>query len=167
MSLVTAVAVSPSGANERGVRTLTARDDLEGQILRELNALRRRHGLATLRVNHRLRAAADAHSAAMMTRGFFAHESADGSAFWKRVQRYYRQGPRSYWSVGENLLWSSPDVDAAAAVRMWVESPPHRKNMLNARWREVGLSAVHVESAPGVFGDIEVTAVTVDFGVRR
>ena len=42
-----------------------------------------------------------------------------------------------------------------------------RKIMLTARWREVGLSAVHVPSAPGTFGGREVTIVTADFGVRR
>jgi hypothetical protein len=50
---------------------------------------------------------------------------------------------------------------------MWLNSPPHKKNLLTARWREVGLSAVHVLSAPGTFGSREVTIVTADFGVRR
>jgi uncharacterized protein YkwD len=102
----------------------------------------------------------------MAAGGFFMHESADGTAFWKRVQRFYKEG-RGYWSVGENLLWSSPDVDAGGAIQMWLDSPPHRKNLLTARWREVGISAIHVAAAPGVFGGHEVTIVTADFGVRR
>lgn len=103
----------------------------------------------------------------MARRGFFAHESADGTAFWKRVQRYYPQGRYRFWAVGENLLWSSPSVDPAGAMRMWMASPPHRANLLTNRWREIGLSAVHVASAPGVYGGREVTVVTADFGVRR
>jgi hypothetical protein len=39
--------------------------------------------------------------------------------------------------------------------------------MLTARWREIGLSAVHVMTAPGTYGGREVTIVTTDFGVRR
>jgi hypothetical protein len=39
--------------------------------------------------------------------------------------------------------------------------------MLTTRWREIGLSAVHVASAPGAYGGREVTIVTTDFGVRR
>jgi hypothetical protein len=39
--------------------------------------------------------------------------------------------------------------------------------LLTARWREVGLSAVHVNSAPGVYGGNAVTILTADFGVRR
>jgi hypothetical protein len=50
---------------------------------------------------------------------------------------------------------------------MWLDSAAHRKIMLTARWREVGLSAIHVTSAPGTFGGREVTIVTADFGVRR
>jgi uncharacterized protein YkwD len=47
-----------------------------------------------------------------------------------------------------------------------MNSPPHRANLLSPRWREVGLAAVHVGRAPGVYGGREVTIVTADFGVR-
>jgi uncharacterized protein YkwD len=160
-----AVAASPTSARQHAPSGLSARNALESSVLTQINTLRRQHGLAPLRVNIKLRAAADAHSASMASRGFFAHESADGTSFWQRVQRYY---PRSsYWSVGENLLWSSPDVDAPGALRMWLNSAPHRKNLLTARWREIGLSAVHVDSAPGVYAGSAVTILTADFGVRR
>jgi uncharacterized protein YkwD len=165
--LAAAVAASPSGARTHEGRTLAARDDLESGVLVEINALRRKHGLVPLRLNARLRAAADTHSAAMANRGFFAHESADGTIFWKRVARFYPQGSHGYWSVGENLLWSSPDVAPADALRMWLGSPPHRKNLLTSRWREIGLSAIHVTVGPGVFNNAPVTVLTADFGVRR
>ena len=160
-----AVSVQASPARVEGTRTLVARDQLEAGLLDEINALRRGHGLAPLRASARLRTAADAHSAAMAQRGFFAHESSDGTPFWRRVERYYSK--TRYWSVGENLLWSSPDVDPARALRMWMNSPGHRKILLTARWREVGLSAVHVDAGPGVFNGMPVTVVTADFGVRR
>jgi uncharacterized protein YkwD len=143
------------------------RPALEASVLAQINAVRRQHGLAPLRVNLRLRAAADAHNRAMVAGGFFSHESFDGTVFWKRVARFYPQGSRGYWSVGENLLWSSPEVDGPGAVRMWMNSPPHRENLLGARWREIGLSAVHVTAGRGVFGTEPVTVVTADFGVRR
>jgi uncharacterized protein YkwD len=69
--------------------------------------------------------------------------------------------------VGENLLWSSPDVSPSEAMRLWMNSPEHRKNVLTARWKEIGVSAVHVTSAPGVFKGMDVTIVTTDFGVRH
>jgi uncharacterized protein YkwD len=103
----------------------------------------------------------------MATRGFFAHTSADGSHFSRRVARYYPRGGYGTWSVGETLLWSSPDVSAAQAIRMWMNSPAHKRIILTARWREVGLAAVHVNAGPGVFKGAPVTVVTADFGVRR
>src|SRR5258707_8940 len=114
-----------------------------------------------------LNASGRAHTRETATAGYFAHESADGSAFWRRIQAFYTSSPWRYWSVGENLLWSSPDVDAAGALRMWLASPEHRANLLNARWREIGVAAEHVNAAPGTFHGLDVTIVTTDFGVRH
>ena len=168
--LVTLVPVAAGlGATDARGGTLQAAtpvDSLEAEILVEINALRRGHGLAPLRPSRQLRAAADGHSAAMARGGFFQHESADGSAFWKRIERDY--GPKGFrnWSVGENLLWASPDLSAKQALALWLGSPAHRKILLRAKWREIGLSALHVRAAPGVFNGLDVTIVTADFGVR-
>lgn len=161
-----AVASPASSAGGTG-RTLQAANVLESDVLVELNKIRAQHGLAPLRSNRKLRAAADTHSAAMVQHGFFAHESRDGTAFWKRVQRFYAAPKYGFWSVGENLLWSSGELTAAQAVEMWMKSPKHRENILTARWREIGLSAVRASSAPGVFSGLDVTVFTTDFGVRR
>ena len=140
---------------------------LEQGVLSSINALRRQHGLAPLRFSTRLSAAARAHTKDMATRGYFSHTSANGSSFDRRIARFYPMGKSRYWSVGENLLWSSPDTSPQQAVDLWLNSPEHKKNMLTARWREIGLAAVHVTAAPGSYGGREVTIVTTDFGVRR
>ena len=170
--IVAAVAVlcalaAPATAARSHTRTVAGDPGLEQGVLVAINDFRARHHLAPLRLSRPLSAAADAHSLAMARRGFFAHESADGSAFWKRVRRFYTDRGFSRWSVGENLLWSSPDVDAAGALEMWLNSPPHRKNLLTPGWREIGLSAVHVSAAPGVYEGRETTILTADFGTRR
>ena len=159
------VVASPAGATSQ--RPTTALSTLEQGVLADINALRREHHLAPLRLSTRLSAAAREHSNEMAARGYFSHTSANGSSFDRRIARYYPMGRSRYWSVGENLLWSSPDVDAGGALDMWWNSPEHRKNMLSARWREIGLSAVHVSAAPGTYGGREVTIVTTDFGVRH
>ena len=164
--LVAACALAaPASASRTAPAAGTAA--LERAVLEQVNALRVSKGLTQLRWSAPLATAARAHSSAMARGGFFAHESRDGSAFWKRVQRYYGARGYGYWSVGENLLWSSPDVDAERALQMWLDSPPHRKTLLAKDWREIGLGAVHVSAAPGTFGGREVTIVTADFGVRR
>ena len=160
-------AAAPASASSTSGRTIQSANVLEGGVLVEINNLRAKHGLAPLKVSPKLRLAADAHSAAMGRFGFFAHESRDGSAFWKRVERYYRPSGYALWSVGENLLWSSGELDPATTLEMWMNSPKHRENLLTPRWREIGLSAVTVSGAPGIFGGATVTIVTADFGVRR
>jgi hypothetical protein len=147
-------------------RSAAARGALEQAILVEVNVVRREHGLVPLRRSPALAAAARQHSAEMVSRGYFDHSSADGSSFARRIARFYPAG-RRYWAVGENLLWSTEEVDAARALDMWLRSPAHRRNILTPRWREFGLGAAHVVSAPGVFGGRAVTIVTTDFGVRR
>jgi uncharacterized protein YkwD len=159
------IAASPAAATTE--KPATAMAALEQGVLANMNALRRQHGLSALRLSPALGAAARQHSTEMASRGYFSHSSANGASFDRRIARYYGSSGRRYWSVGENLLWSSPDVDPADALKMWLDSPPHRKIMLTARWREIGLSAVHMTTAPGTYGGREVTIVTVDFGVRR
>jgi len=159
------VAASPAGASSQ--RPAASLSTLEQGVLADINALRQQHDLAPLRLSSSLSAAARQHSSEMAARGYFSHDSANGVSFDKRIARYYPIGRSHYWSVGENLLWSSPDVDPRAALEMWWNSPEHRKNMLTARWRQIGLSAVHVAAAPGTYGGREVTIVTTDFGVRR
>jgi uncharacterized protein YkwD len=159
------VLVAPAGATSQA--PATSLSTLERGVLNEINALRRQHGLAPLRLSAQLSEAAEQHSAEMAGRGYFSHDSANGSSFDRRIARYYPMGRSRYWSVGENLLWSSPDVEPGAALTMWWNSPEHRRNMLTTRWREIGLAAVHVATAPGTYGGREVTIVTADFGVRR
>jgi len=139
----------------------------ESHVVAQINHVREQHGLGPLRLSVKLNEAAHAHSLQMAHDGYFAHESADGSAFWKRIGTFYSSSPWSYWSVGENLLWEAPDVSPARAVQLWLASPEHRKNLLTSRWREIGISAVHVGAAPGVYEGLPVTIVTTDFGVRR
>jgi uncharacterized protein YkwD len=139
----------------------------EGAILREINEVRSQNGLGPLRSSKPLAEAAEFHSRAMAARGFFAHESADGSSFWKRVERFYPSNGFRYWSAGENLAYGSPSMSADGAVKAWMESPGHRANMLSATWGEIGVGAVHVDSAPGVYAGRPATIITTDFGIRR
>ena len=144
-----------------------ALSSLESGVLSDLNKIRSEHGLEPVKLSARLTASAAQHSKEMGADGYFEHKSHDGTVFWKRIGRWYGSSGYSYWSVGENLLWSSPQVDPAGAMQLWMKSPEHRANILNARWREIGISAVHFASAPGTYKGLEVTIITTDFGIRR
>jgi uncharacterized protein YkwD len=157
------VAASPGAAHAQAGSSMSS---LEFGVLEQLNAIRRLHNLVPLTVNRALDASAEQHSREMALKGYFEHTSADGTVFWKRIQHWYGSTGYGYWSVGENLLWSSPDVDPVQALRMWMSSPEHRANILNGHWRQIGISAVHADSAPGAYEGMTVTIITTDFGVR-
>ena len=163
-ALTAVVAPTALSAGSSSRVTLTS---LESGVLGQLNAIRRQHNLVPLRLNARLTLAAEQHSREMGEDGYFEHTSVDGTAFWKRIGKWYPAGGYGYWSVGENLLWSSPDVDPKGALQLWMNSPEHRENILTARWREIGISAVHVATAGGTYKGLPVTIITTDFGVRR
>jgi uncharacterized protein YkwD len=163
-SLAALAAPAAAPASRHGALHLSS---LESGVLARLNTIRAQHHLTPLRLNARLTAASAQHSHEMAADGYFEHASHDGTIFWKRIAHFYPAGSFGYWSVGENLLWSSPDVDSAKALELWMNSPEHRKNILTARWREIGISAVHAAGAPGTYRGLEVTIITTDFGVRR
>ena len=160
--VATAAVVAPVATASHSHANLAARS-----VVSEINAIRAQHGLRALRFVRPLTAAAGQHSAEMGTRGYFSHDSADGTSFWKRLEGFYVSTGYSYWSVGENLLWSSEPLTPAEAVTMWMNSPSHRKNLLDKNWRQIGLSVKTFTSAPGVYHGLDVTIVTADFGTRR
>lgn len=163
-----ALLAAPAGAgtDSEGVRAVSSRAALERSLVGEINALRIDRGLRPLVVSKSLAMAAQSHSHDMAQAGYFAHRSRDGTPFYERVRRYYGSAGYRSWRTGENLLWASPDVGAPGAIELWLQSPAHRHILLAPGWREIGLSAVHTSSGPRVFGSLEVTVVTADFGAR-
>ena len=100
----------PSARRERA--RATARD---AAIVAQLNVIRAQAGLRPLRLNDELVAAARGHSLEMTNLGYFSHDSANGESMASRVRADYVA--RRRWTVGENLLWSSPRVGVVRAVQ--------------------------------------------------
>jgi uncharacterized protein YkwD len=153
--------VEPTGASTARPPQ-TVRPALAAGVLTRLNAVRVSHGLVPLVLNQQLSAAAIHHSKEMLVRGYFSHDSFDGSSYQKRIKRYYHKG-----MVGENLLWSTPDVGAARALVLWMGNAEHRTAILDPRWRAIGIGAVHSAFAPLKYRGRATTVITTDFGVRR
>jgi len=162
--VTTALVVDSALASSRSETSLRT---LNRQVLASMNRLRVAHGLARLRESAALDLSARRHSLEMGRRGYFSHDSADGMQFWQRIRHFYPAHGYSYWAVGENLAWAGPSLSAGAAMTLWISSPPHLANLLSRQWRQVGISAVGVVNAPGVYGRRHVTIITTDFGVRR
>jgi uncharacterized protein YkwD len=143
---------------------VTRMPTLEDRVLDAINELRRAHGLAELQLNAKLATTARDHSLSMAENGYFRHSALGGSGFWSGIESKYGD---PLWRVGENLVWASPRLTARQALQLWMNSPPHRANLLAPIWREIGLGAVHSDAAPGVYQGLAATIVTADFGARR
>jgi uncharacterized protein YkwD len=130
-----------------------------------INNRRAKRGLPRLRINRRLSRAAMWHTHDMVRRNYFDHVSKRGRDVVDRLYRTHYLGGRFSWSVGENLAWGSgPLGTPRQIVRAWMRSSGHRRNMLNPRFREMGIGVlangpVHTEQPAATY--------TTTFGIRR
>jgi uncharacterized protein YkwD len=128
-----------------------------------LNAERKRHKLRPLRLNHRLAAAARRHSRAMARKRFFSHTSPSGSTFVDRIRRTgYLSGARR-WFIGENIAYGSGSSSTPRSIgTAWMNSPPHRANILSSSFSSIGIGIASGTPSGGAGA-----TYTTDFGRRR
>lgn len=142
-------------------------DQLGDSTLCLLNAQRARYGLRPLKLSEQLSAAAERHASDMQRRHYFSHTSRDGSTFVERIRRtgYFKRA--SSWFVGENLAWGAgPNRSSPRGiVAAWMASPPHRHNILDSHFREVGIGVVEGTPRRRVFSMPTGTYAT-SFGTR-
>jgi uncharacterized protein YkwD len=170
--ILLAVSAAPPPASADSIQTRPRRafaslSRYEQSLLHVVNATRSKWGRAPLVASRGLTTAAELHTARMIRIGFFDHEAPGEAEFWRRIERFYPSTGYDYWAVGENLAYGRPSLEPAEAVAEWLASPAHRRSILSSTWREIGVAAVHVESAPGEFEGGPATVITVDLGVRR
>jgi len=122
---------------------------LDGELVREINRVRAAHARGPLKADTVLQRAAASHSGDMLRRDYFSHGD-----FAARMRRFGARGPM----LGENLAWASgPFATAHSLVRLWLESPPHRANVLRRTFGRIGIAAMRGRFQ-GVDGAVVVTA---------
>ncbi|HWV85069.1 MAG TPA: CAP domain-containing protein [Capillimicrobium sp.] len=127
-----------------------------------INRERRAHGLAPLKADRRLTRAATRYSRQMVRHGFFDHVGPGGSTMYQRVEA---AGYTRWRTLGENIAWGAgPLASPARIVASWMRSPGHRRTILDARLREVGVGIAR--GAPQWNGDMPAATYTTDFGAR-
>lgn len=130
-----------------------------------INHRRSVRGLPRLRINSRLGRAAMWHTHDMVHRRYFGHVSRRGRDVVDRLYGARYLGGRFSWAVGENLAWGSGSRGTPRAiVRAWMSSRGHRRNMLDARFREIGIGVI--ANGPR-HTDLPAATYTATFGVRR
>jgi uncharacterized protein YkwD len=158
-----------SGSVCRDARLVPNKDNparVRAAMLCLLNAERASRGLHALHSSGQLRKAATAYSRKMVRERFFDHVCPEGSTMQSRI----RQGTGylshvSDWALGENLGWGSgPKSTPQAMVRLWMASAGHRDNILNERFRHIGIGVA--TGAPARIGGGPAATYTTDFGYR-
>jgi len=164
LALVGAPSASAACGHTSAQPGQTSRAAMASSTLCLVNAERSERGLRPLRLNRRLSRAARGHARDMVHRDYFSHDSLSGASFVDRIRRSgYLSGPRA-WIVGENLAWGSRDRSSPSAiVDAWMHSPGHRANILQRRFREIGIGLVN--GAPQSVSGPAATYAT-DFGAR-
>ncbi len=133
-----------------GGRILLSADERQSFLLH--NQQRNRHNLRPFCVDPSLQRAARSHSKDMVRRNYFSHDTKGrNESACERVRRFgYR-----YRYCAENIGYNSTPGRVFSA---WMNSSGHRTNILNGRYREIGIGAARK--------DARNTMYTVDFGTR-
>ncbi len=127
---------------------------LRAAVLCLVNKRRAEHGLARLRAEKHIQKAAGRHAHDMQRNNYFAHQRAGGPDLTARLHRAGWSGHA--W--GENIAYGcGPSGTPRGAVRMWMNSPPHRELMLSGTYRQGGVGVT--KGAPCGAGAIWVLDV--------
>lgn len=118
---------------------LSAEAAAAAEVLRLVNAERATAGCSPVTANSALAELATAFSDDMAERDFFDHTDPDGDTPWDRAEA---AGISNLG--GENIARGQPD--AGAVMEAWMNSPGHRKNILNCDFKTLG---VGVHMGPG------------------
>ncbi len=128
-----------------------------------LNAERAAESLGELTEQHQLTKASADFSQLMVDQHFFAHVGPDGSTLTSRLEASGYLGQPGSWTVGENIAWGESYLATPASiVKAWMDSPPHRENVLSPEFEEIGIgivTGVPMSTNPGA-------TYTTDFGQR-
>lgn len=145
-------------------------DTTKIDLLAAVNAERSKRGISALIYNPKLETSAQAFAHDMWKRGYFSHFTPEGESFVDRIRSsgYMTTQPSACgciaatcscdpkFSVGENIAKGQYTVEHV--MQEWMQSPGHRKNILQTQFDEVGFGlygTVWVQN----FGSIEFKAL--------
>lgn len=123
-------------------------------VIVRVNRERSARDLAPLRQSRTLQQAAYRKARSLMRAQYFGH------AFGSQTLRQSLGVRARFTHLGENLALGF--IGAQPAVRGWMSSPPHRRNLLNQRYTHIGVAVVD-----GYFYGQRTTLVVQVFGRKN
>ncbi|MFH7241329.1 MAG: CAP domain-containing protein [Spirulina sp.] len=137
-SLVGLAGVSPATANTPmdnppSPMLTQAEASIPDALLTLVNAERQRAGVAPLRLNDKLAAAAQRQADDMAANRNLSHQGSDGSTMRTRID----DTGYGWTAIGENVAMGQPNPEAV--MRSWMNSAGHRRNILNPNFQELGV----------------------------
>lgn len=146
----------------RGQTSASASNAVQLRAMRCLvNWARSHRGQARLRPNAQLDRSSAMRAAEIRRCDDFSHTPC-GEPFLQVFRAsHYLTGAGS---VGENIAWGQGTLATPrATMAAWLASPPHRRNLFTAKWRDLGVARLH---AATLDGHSNVTIWVTDFGRR-
>lgn len=123
------------------------------EIVRLTNIKRSQAGVPPLTYNQTLSNAAYTKARDMIDRDYWAHVAPDGTQPWSFFSKFgYR-----YRYAGENL--ARDFQNPSSTVDAWMNSPTHRDNILNPKYKEIGVGV-----SEGDLAGIDTTIIVQFFG---
>lgn len=109
---------------------------MESRITDQINQIRAEKHLNRLETSPDIARVARKYARRMVIEDFFSHYGPAGDSVADRV----KEAGLDYRMVGENIFGSyNMDDPAGAAVKKWMQSPGHRKNILTPEFTQTGV----------------------------
>lgn len=115
-------------------------NEFEREVVYLTNEQRKKHGLSPLKIDEKLSAVAKEKSKDMVENNYFDHNSPVYGSPFEMMELY----GISYLAAGENI--ASGFHTPVAVVAAWMDSPDHRKNILNNRYTHIGVGFAREEN---------------------
>lgn len=130
-----------------------ASDITPENVIKLTNVDRKEKGVSELSENEKLSRAANEKAENMIEKNYFSHNAPDGTTPW----HWFEGEGYDYNYAGENLA-----MDFSQAEKMnkaWLDSPTHRANILNEKYKDIGVAV-----KDGVIAGHSTTVVVQIFG---
>ncbi len=150
------IALSIFLLNPKEVVVVAAENKIsEVEIIKLINLERSKNGLGEYKMNNLLVKTSNNKASDMFKYNYWSHVSPSGKTPWI----FFDEVGYKYKYAGENLAVGFNT--SSAVVDAWMKSPTHKDNILNSKYKDIGISV-----RKGVLKNNNMILVVAEFGAR-